>query len=196
VPDAPEVMAIQEAPEALDHEHPVAVRTVNDTAPPAAGAAYDAGATLTAQPDDCVTVTVTPPTVIVPLRVGPSLGSTEILTTPGPLPLSPPAIAIQPTRLCAVHVQPGPAITGTSPAPPEDPTVSAVTAVVMAHPAPCTISTRCPAIVTVPALDGPAIGSISMVTSPAPFALSPRTTLIHAASAVAVHAHCAPLDCT
>ena len=86
------------------------------------------------QPGDCVTVTTLPATVTVPVRAAPSVAATRKLTTPGPLPLLPPATEIHGVSVVAVHGHPGGADTGTSIGPPVDPTLTAVLPTVTLHP--------------------------------------------------------------
>src|SRR4029453_8175053 len=72
---------------------------------------------------DCLTVTVCPAIVIVPVRLRgrPVYGATEKVTVPFPLPLSPPVMVIQEALLWAVHGHPVPAVTITLPVPPSLP---------------------------------------------------------------------------
>jgi hypothetical protein len=97
--------------------------------PPATGAEWDAGSTVTAHPEDCVTVIGTPAMIALPLRAGPSLAAIDIRTTPAPVPLLPFAIVIQGDWLCAVHAHPAGAATDTSAMPPDALIVTDVTPV-------------------------------------------------------------------
>ena len=67
----------------------------------------------------CVTVTVAPDKVIVPLREAlERLAETEKLTVPFPEPLAGLVIVIQDASSVAVHPQPPPAVTATLAVPP------------------------------------------------------------------------------
>lgn len=67
-----------------------------------------------------VTVTSCPATVSVPVRlVVAVLAAAEKVALPSPVPLPPPVIVSHPTLLAALQPQPPPAVTPTSPVPPE-----------------------------------------------------------------------------
>ena len=144
---------------------------------------------MTPHPDDWVTVMVTPATAMVPVRGGPSVGGTRTLTTPGPLPLLPLAIVIQPVWLSATHGHAAAVCTGTSAEPPAELTLNDVTPVAYVQPIPCVTWTLWPAMVSVAAREGPVVGATSKTTFPSPGPFRPPTMVIHEAPSVADHVH-------
>src|SRR5919198_6356983 len=113
LPLAPAVMVIHAGPPTEDHVQPALVSTRIGFVPPGAPTLRLAGLTENLQPGDCVTVTVRPAIVSVPVLVGPSVGATRTPTTPGPLPLFPLVTMSHAARLSAVQAQPGGAVTTT-----------------------------------------------------------------------------------
>src|SRR5947208_6868777 len=87
--------------------------------PPDAPTFRLAGLIENVQPGDCVTVTVLPATVSVPVLAGPLVASTRSPTTPGPLPVLPLVTVTHAAPLAALHAQPGGAVTATWRPPPE-----------------------------------------------------------------------------
>ena len=72
----------------------------------------------------CVMAWLWPPIVSEPAReVVPALAPTEYVTVPGPLPLAPAVIVIQPALVVTVHEHPAGAVTATLPVPPSLPSV-------------------------------------------------------------------------
>ena len=118
LPLAPAVIVIQAALLAAVQAQPVVVETLVLPLPPAAAKFWLPGVMLNKQPEFCVTVKVCPAAVIVPLRCGPLLATTEKLTEPLPLPDEPPVIVIQAALLAAVQVQPVAVETLVPPPPP------------------------------------------------------------------------------
>ena len=107
-----------------------------------------------------VTVKVLPPTVKVPVRADvPVLAATLYVTEPLPLPDAPAVIVIHAALLTAVHPQPVPALTETTPVKPIDPTLLDVAESVARH--------TLPACVTVnefpPAVSVPVLGLVSVL---------------------------------
>ena len=94
-------------PETTDNDDPVL---------PICGTDTEVGVTVAGHPvADCVSVTVFPATVIVPVRVAPVVfAATEYVTEPMPEPVAPVTV-IQLSLLTAVHVQLVPEMTDNEP---------------------------------------------------------------------------------
>jgi hypothetical protein len=93
--------------------------TVRD--PPVASTLALVGESANAHPvpDDCVTVTIWPATITVPVRADdPVLVATSNVTAPLPLPLPPDVIVMNEELLAALHAQPGEVVTVTVTGPP------------------------------------------------------------------------------
>src|SRR6187397_225006 len=91
VPDAAPLIVIQAAP--VDAVHPQLAPAVTpiEPVPPAAATVCDVGAIENVHGTACcVTVSVWPPMVIVPLRAAPRFSTTVKTTTPLPVPDDPP----------------------------------------------------------------------------------------------------------
>ena len=132
----------------------------------------------------CVTVTVRPATVKVPVRwFAEAFGATLYRTSPGPFPFAPDVIVIQGELLDDIHPQwfPG-AVTVAVKAPPgasADWDVG-VTVRLQGAGAACVTSTRCPAIVKAPVLAPEVVFAVTVYrTSPLPVPLAPALMVIH-----------------
>src|SRR3982751_6164651 len=95
--------------------------------PPCALTLRLVGLSAYVQPGVCVTVTVRPATVSVPVLAGPSVAATRNATTPAPLPVLPLVMVSHGVPLSEVHAHPAPAVTGTWRSPPEASTLNAST---------------------------------------------------------------------
>ena len=118
LPLVPEEIAIQESLLDAVQAQPAAAVTFTVRVPPVASAVKVSGETSKLQPGDCVTVTVCPAIVRVPVRAGPFVAATVKVTVAGPLPLVADDITIHGSLLDAVHVQPAAALTFTERVPP------------------------------------------------------------------------------
>ena len=172
-----------------------AVRAVVEV-PPAAAIVLAVGEIANVHDEpDCVTVTVRPATVSVPVR-----WAVEVLvaalnvTVPFPLPLAPPVTVSQAALLVAVHAHPVPLVTAVVNAPPAEVSVRDVGETVKVQPAPlCVTVTVLPATVSVPTRWAVDVFAVALkVTVPFPLPLAPPVTLSQAALLVAVQAHPGP----
>jgi hypothetical protein len=111
LPLAPDAMAIHDALLVALHAHPDPAVTATLPLPPEAGIVCVSGDAANVQPWPCTTVTVCPPTAIVPVRVGPLVAATANATVPAPLPLAPAVIVIHGALLVAVQPHPAAALT-------------------------------------------------------------------------------------
>jgi hypothetical protein len=124
VPAALDVIVIHVALLAAVHAQSVAVFTVTGVpVPPAAAIDSLDGEMLyehgTGAGASCVTVTVRPSIVMVPVRCAPLLAATLKVTVPLPLPVAADVIVIHAAPLVALHVQSAPVVTAIgSPGPP------------------------------------------------------------------------------
>src|SRR5256885_11865299 len=100
----------------------------------------------------CVTVTVCPATVSVPVRAAvPVFAATVYSTVPLAVRLAPPVTVIQLALLVALHAHPLVVVTIVLPGPPAAPRLCAVDDNVKLHGTPlCVTVTVCPATVSVP----------------------------------------------
>ena len=112
-PEAPPVMLSHAALLEAVHPHPAVVVTAVVEAPPAEVSVREVGETPNVQLTPfCVTVTVCPATVSVPVRSAADVFATTLkATVPFPLPLAPPLIVSQAALLAAVQAQPVAAVT-------------------------------------------------------------------------------------
>ena len=147
------------------------------------------GHRLTRHDPACITVTVWPATVSVPVRTAPLLFTVALTdTVPFPVPDEPDVMDNQPAFDDAVHAQPAPAVTVTGPLPPATPTITVVGATVNVHGTPSWLTVNVwPAIVSVPVRDGPVFAATVKPTGPLPVPDAPEVTTIHDAFEVAVH---------
>ncbi len=113
LPPVPDVMVIQEALLVAVHVQPASVVTVLLPEVAAAPGVSDVGETVKVQGTPaCVTVTVWPAMVSVPVRGDVAvLAAMENATVPLPLPLAPDVMVSQEALLVAVHVQPAVVVT-------------------------------------------------------------------------------------
>jgi hypothetical protein len=101
------------------HPHAPDVATLTLPEPPLAPIAWLVGAIAKVHgADGCITSSVWPPIVTVPLRAAPALVATLRVIDPLPVPEEPPVIVIHPALDVAVHAQPSPAVTRVDPLPP------------------------------------------------------------------------------
>jgi hypothetical protein len=188
-PLAPREIAIQAALLTAVHEHSAAVVTLTVCDPPAAGSPIVSGVTTGLQPASCVTVTVWPPAVIVPLRPPPVLAAAVNCTAPGPVPLPPAVMEIHGALVVAVHAQTPVVPTLTDPDPPPDGTFWAAGEIENVQPPACTIVNVCPPIVTVPRRSASVFAAIASCTVPLPDPPLPEEMLIHGTLLAAAHEH-------
>ena len=114
----PEVTVIQLALLVAVQAQPAAAITLTVASPPAASNCCPCDPSVTMQPADCETASVTPPTLIVPLRAGPDMGATEKLIAPFPVPDVAPVRVIHDASLAALQAHPGATWIVELPAPP------------------------------------------------------------------------------
>jgi hypothetical protein len=118
------VAVIQLAPDAADHAHEGSAVTLTVPLPPLAGNEADDAESVTVHVGGgagaaCVTVSVCPPMVSVPVRAAVvSFAATLKATVPAPLPLAPLVTLIQLAFGVAFQAQPAPAVTVTESLPP------------------------------------------------------------------------------
>ena len=178
------------------HVHPVGMVTATDPCAPAAATEAPVGAMAAVQTTPaCVTVTVSPPTVSVPVR-GDRLvfAATLKFTVPSPEPLAPDVMVSHEAELAAVHEQPASVSTLTVPlvAAAGTEAVTGEMAKLQAWPAWVTVNVW-PAIVIVPVrLDVVGFAVTLYATWPLPLPLAPPVRVIHEALLLAVHAHPEP----
>ena len=178
------------------HVHPAGRVTATEPCAPAAETDAPVGAMAAVQTTPaCVTVTVSPPTVSVPVR-GDKLvfAATLKFTVPSPDPPGPDVMVSHDVEVAAVHEQPVSVSTLTVPlvAAAGTEAVTGEMAKLQAWPAWVTVKVW-PAIVIVPvrlAVVGFAVTLYA--TWPLPLPLPPPLTVIHAAPLVAVHAQPEP----
>jgi hypothetical protein len=111
LPLAPDATVIHDALLVALHAQPAPAVTETVPLPPEAGTVCVSGDNANVQPWPCTTVTVCPPTAIVPDRVGPVVAATANVTVPAPLPLAPAVMVIHGALLVAVHPHPAAALT-------------------------------------------------------------------------------------
>jgi hypothetical protein len=118
LPLAPDVIVSHAS--ALDavQAHPAAMFTAVELLPAVAAIDALAGANVARHEPVCVTVSVWPAIVAVPMRVFPGFDAAEIVTAPLPTPLPTPTTASQATLLMAVHEHDGVALMLTPKLPP------------------------------------------------------------------------------
>jgi hypothetical protein len=108
----------------------------------------------------------------VPVRPAvPVFAPTVYATVPLPLPVPPPVIVIHASLLVAVHAQPVPAVTSVVSGPPLTGEFCEVDETAKLHAPACVTVTVCPAMVSVPAREGPVLASTSKETAPLPVPL-------------------------
>jgi hypothetical protein len=193
LPLEPDVIVIQETLLAAVHEHPDGVET--PTVPAVAFSETDALAgeiDVVQGAPCCVTVTVCPAIVTVPVRE--ALLAFAVIaseTVPFPDPVEPPVMVIQDAELEAVHAQPEPAVTSTVPVDAGDSTERLVVESVKAHTgAACvTVNVRPPTVIVAVRAAAVVFASAlyAMVASPLP--LVAPVMVSHVALLDAVHAH-------
>ena len=192
-PEAPPVTLSHAALLAAVHEHPAAVVTAVVEAPPAEVSVREVGETPKVQLIPfCVTVTVCPATVSVPVRWAVDVFAVALkVTVPLPLPLAPPLMVSQAALLVAAHVQPLAAVTAVVDEPAAEVNVDEVgdTPKVQLIPL-CVTVTAWPATVSVPSRCEDDVFAVAVkVTVPFPFPLAPPLIVSQPALLVAVHPH-------
>ena len=151
VPLPPLVTVIQDALLAPVQAQPVVVVTAVVNDPPAAAAVCAFGEIVKLQIPLCVTVSVCPAIVSVPVRgLVAVFAPTEYATVPFPVPLSPLVTVIQDALLTPVHAQPVVVVTAVVNDPPPAAAGCAVDERVKLHVPLCVTVSVCPAIVSVP----------------------------------------------
>lgn len=192
VPLAPDEIPIHDALLDAVHAQPAATVTATDVVAPPAPALYESGAIEYEHPADCVTVKVWPAAVMVPEREGPVFAAAEYRTVPLPLPVAPPVTLSQDALLEADHPQPSAVRTSNDPFPPPAGADADDEASENEHPCPWfTVKVR-PAIVMVPAREGPVVAFARKATLPLPLPLAPCVIEIHDALLDAVQAQPPP----
>jgi hypothetical protein len=121
LPLAPDAIVIHGCVLDALQSHPAPPVTFTVRVPPAASTLCASGETSSVQPGDWVTTRAWPAIVTVPVRDGPVVRATVVVTAPVPVPVAAETV-IQSTLLDAVHGQPGPAVTVTTCEPPVAPT--------------------------------------------------------------------------
>jgi hypothetical protein len=192
LPLAPAVTVIHAALLTAVHAQPVVVVTLVLPVPPGATAFSEVGETVnTHGAASCVTVTVWPATVSVPVReLVDVFAATLKLTVPLPLPLAPAVTVIHAALLVAVHAQPVVVVTLVLPVPPAATAFSEVADNVKVQGTPACVTVNvCPATVSVPVRElVEVLAAMLKLTVPLPDPLAPAVTVIHAALLTAVHA--------
>ena len=175
------------------HLHPLEVETETVNTPPTALASRSVGLIAYEQRFSvcvCVTVNVSPATVIVPVRVFPERPSTLNATVPFPAPVAPEVIAIHPALLVALHEQPAAAETARVPLPPVLGVEKLVGLIEYEHVAlPWFTVNVAPATPIRPARAEPVFEATRNLTAALPLLLAPSTTVIHCTELSAVHVH-------
>jgi hypothetical protein len=192
VPLAPDVIVSQDAllVAVQPQDEPVVTVTLSELAVP--GGVTTMGETVKAHDVAacCVTVTVRPATVSVPVRVDAfGFSAIENATVPLPVPLDPDVIVSHAALLVATQVQFWLVVTATLLVPAVAAGVSDVGDTVKEHefelPA-CVTVTVCPATVNVPVRDEVvAFAAIEKLTVPLPVPLAPAVTVSHAVLLIA-----------
>lgn len=191
-PEPPSVIVIHGTPLTAAHVHPADVPTETAPTPPSAGIVCEVGLSVNVQPLSCVTVTVRPATVTIPVRAGPVLAAKVRSTAPLPDPPALPAIAIHATVLAAVHAHDAAAVTSTRAPPPPAPGAMFSGDTTNEQPVSCDTVNVCPAIVAMPERGAPVFSWIEILTIPLPVPEAPELIPSHAAPLDAVHAQAAP----
>jgi hypothetical protein len=221
VPLAPEATVIHESSLAAVQVHVLLVDTLI-VPPPAAAetlkwfSEIEYEQTIAA----CVTVSVLPAMVRVPVRAPPTFGATRYRTVPSPVPDAPDVIVIHDALLTADHEQPLLVETFTSPLSPCMGTLSVFREIEYVHEgggeggggeggggeggggdggeggvfAACVTVNVCPAIVIVPARASLEFADTTYPTLPLPVPAPPELTEIHDALLAAVHAQPAVVE--
>lgn len=204
LPDSPDEIVSQGALLAAVHAQPSGAVTATVPLPPDAGSDSVSGAIAKEQPWDCVTVTVCPATVSVPLRDGPVVAATVNVTVPSAVPDVEPGIEIHGTTVDAVQAHPFPAVTVTVPEPPPAPNECDAGTTTYAHDAGgggggvgggldtfggWVTENTWPATTSVPVRGTWMPGATENVTAPDPVPLEPEAMLIQSALLAAVHGH-------
>jgi hypothetical protein len=130
-------LVIQVALLAAVHMQPAAPLTVVEPDPPVPPKFALAGAIDVMHPPSCVTVSVWPAIVKVPVRCGPVLACTVNVTGPAPVPLAGLTLVIHDVPLAAVHEQPEAALTVVDPDPPALAKFALAGAMEVEQPPPC-----------------------------------------------------------
>ena len=172
-PDAPSVIVTHDAPLAALHGQPVDADTATDPTPPVDGIICDVDPRLYVQPLSCVTVTVRPATVAVPLRPGPGFAANDRSTAPPPLPAPPAVTVIHPAPLTAVHAQEAAVDTSIRAPPPLAGVFTLSGETTNEQPLSWTTVNVWPAIDAVPVRGGPLFDWTSTCTAPPPDPLAP-----------------------
>lgn len=176
---------------------PVAVVTDTDVVSPAAGELRIVGVRpkVHAVVAACVTVSVSPPMVTVPVRCAPVLPATTTVTVPSPVPEAPAVTISQFALLAAVQAQVLVVVTATGMVSPiegeflVDGEIENVHDVVAA----CVTVNGWPAISIVPVrCDSPVLAATAIVTLPSPVPDPPALTVSHDALLVVVQAQALP----
>ena len=189
LPLVPDEIVTQGTADDAVQEQPDAVCTTNDPWPPSSSMFALVGERVKAHPCPCVTVTVRPATVSVPVRTGPLIAAALYCTSPSPVPVLPEVTVNHEALAEAAQLHPAPAVTAILPVPPAAGTDALSGETAYVQPAVCVIVTRCPAIVTVPERLGPEVAATSSTTVPLPLPVERFSKVIHEASDVAVHGH-------
>jgi len=110
LPPAPEEIVIHGVLLAAVQPQPLPALTLTVRLAPAGSTVSARGDTSKLQPGDCVTVTICPAIVSVPVRVGPVVGAAVTPTLPLPVPPGDASVSHS-ALLDAVHGQPAPVVT-------------------------------------------------------------------------------------
>ncbi len=192
-PEAPPVMLSHAALLAAVHEHPAALVTAVVEAPPAEVSVREVGETPKVQLTPfCVTVTVCPATVSVPVRSAVDVFAVALkVTVPFPLPLAPLLMVSQAALLAAVQAHPLAAVTPVVDEPAAEVNERDVgdTPNVQLTPL-CVTVTVCPAMVSVPTRWAVDVFAVMLkVTVPLPTPLMPAVTTSQVTFRTAVQEH-------
>ena len=195
-PLAPAVTVIHDVVVVAVHAQDVPEVTLSVRLVASASTAKLVGVRVAEQPvAPCVTVTVCPATVNVPVREAPVvLAATLNVTEPMPEPLAPAVTVIHDVVVVAVHAQDVPEVTLSVRLVASASTAKLVGVTVAEQPvAPCVTVTVCPATVNVPVREAPVVFAPMLnVTEPMPEPLAPAVTVIHDVVVVAVQAQDVP----
>lgn len=216
LPAAPDAIVSHDALLVAVHVQPAAAVTATLPSPPPAPIDCVSGSIAYVHPCDCVTVTVWPPMVSVPVRGGPVVAATVNVTLPLAEPDVAPWMEIHGTAVDAVHAHALPAVTVTVAEPPVAPNVCDDGATTIAHdaggggggggggagPGPggagdgeelagCVTEKSSPATTSVPVRATLTAGATRKMTAPGPVPLEPCVTVIHGALLAAVHGQAA-----
>jgi hypothetical protein len=196
VPDDPPVIDSHSGWfETAVHAHDPPVVTAMAPEPPAAAMVWLAGAIENVHGAACcVTVSVCPPMVMVPLRAAPGFRGALNTTTPFPVPDDPAVMVIQGAFDVALQAHPVPALTFVLPSPPAAAMSTASGDSAKPHGAAAWVTVKvCAAIVAVPVRDAPEFAATLSLTVPGPVPVPPEAIVIHGAFVTDVHAHDPPV---